>query len=190
MASRQAIISLFAFFTRIRLGNPPAESDLADLVGDWDILFGDIQDQEFSAAGTAYARVGRFWPSPADVLSHCPSLKKASLQLAADNAQTGRDIWPSILREAGSIGWQNREWPLILADRLELTTGEMDRVSTAILAAGGWKSICTADHDAQRREMGGRFRAAMSRASEEREVVKVLDFGAEARRRLGVKNGN
>ena len=59
----------------------------------------------------------------------------------------------------------------------------------AVDAAGGWLALCNASHDAERAGQGRRFAAAWSRASEEREAVKILDFGAEARRRLGVKNG-
>jgi len=187
MASRQAIISLFAFFARIRLGNPPAESDFADLIGDWDLLCSDISDQELGAAGTAYARVGRFWPAPADVLGHCPSLKKAALSLAADNALTGRDIWSSVLRQAGSIGRNEKDWAKLLSERLQLP---LARLKDGVESAGGWLAICNATHDAERASMGRRFAAAWSRQAEAKQAGQIVDFMAESRKRLEAKRGH
>ena len=187
MASRQAIISLFTFFTRIRAANPPSGEDIPDLVSDWELLCTGISDDELSVAGTAYARTGKFWPTPAEVIVLCPSTKKAALSLAADNSLTGRDLWSSVLRQAGSIGRNCREWPQALSERLRLPE---DRLRDAVDAAGGWLAICNSSHDAERAGMGRRFAAAWSRQAEAKQVVGLIDFAVEARKRLGAKNGH
>jgi hypothetical protein len=186
MASPSSIRRVFAYFYQVRLGNSPEPEALDAAVDAWDMTFPDIRDEELLAAAVGYVQVGKFWPTPSEVRAFCPSLRRAALTLAADNAQTGRDIWPRLLRQVGSIGRNSRDWAALLAERLDLPE---DRLVDAVDAAGGWLALCNASHDVERAGQGRRFAAAWSRASEEREAVKVLDFGAEARRRLEGKNG-
>jgi len=185
MASKDAIKRMFAFLASA--GIPAPLGDAVAIIDAWDLTMGDISDEEMLAASVAYAKVGRFWPTPSEVRAHCPSLKKAALSLAADDALTGRDVWSSVLRQAGSIGRNEKEWAKLLSERLQLP---LARLRDGVESAGGWLAICNATHDAERASMGRRFAAAWSRQAEAKQAGQIVDFMAESRKRLEAKRGH
>ena len=194
MASRSAIERMFAYFVSVGLPAPLLKNEqtgmklsIESIVDGWEVTFPDIRDEELLVAAVGYAQVGKFWPTPSEVRAHCPSLKKAALSLAADNALTGKDIWPSVLRQAGSIGRNERDWAKLLSERLQLPAA---RLKDGVESAGGWLAICNATHDAERASMGRRFAAAWSRQAEAKQAAQIVDFMAESRKRLEAKRGH
>lgn len=127
----------------------------------WMLVLHGVSDDELQQAVVKYLETGRFWPSPADIRLLCPSVQAVTLNLETADPVKGRDRWPEIVRQAGSIGRACPNWPEVLASRIGVKDSE--RLKRAIDDAGGWRNLCLADHDAQRASMGRRFAASWDR---------------------------
>ena len=193
MVSNSEIIDAFAFFVRLRLQNGPSADEMAATVAAWEIALDDVFGPEFQKASQDWAKSSRWWPTPADLRALVPRLAAGGLALEEADAETGRDYWPEVVRQAGSIGRSHPRWAEQLAARIGIT--DIERLSQAIEASGGWQALCNADHDAQRARMGKRFAAAWDRQGRAAQVHRqiegrggnILNLAAEAAKRIGAK---
>ena len=105
MAEVSDILRFFAGMVPLGLGRtPPALADHAPdagkmaLAGIWANILGDMTGEELMQAQAAYLRspAGKWWPTPAEIREHAPSVARARL------AETPRDLWPAVLRACGS----------------------------------------------------------------------------------------
>ena len=192
---KKALIEIFAVFSRSGLRNGPADNP-ADVIDTWEVILSDLTPEELQAASLAWLRdpiQGRWWPTPADLRALVPRLAAGGLALEEADAETGRDYWPEVVRQAGSIGRSHPRWAEQLAARIGVA--DVDRLSQAIEASGGWQALCNADHDAQRARMGRRFAAAWDRQGRAAQVHRqiegrggnILNLAAEAAKRIGAK---
>lgn len=213
MASETSVIDAVGVCIRARLVNGPSDSEVNPTVDLWLLAFRDVSDEELQRATLAWIIIpekGRWWPTPADLRAQIPRLQSAALSLETADPVKGRDRWPEIVRQAGSIGRACPDWPEVLAARIGVKDSE--RLRRAIDDAGGWRNLCLADHDATRASMGRRFAASWDRqarataagllsgapqralegaGSDDREGGRVVDLMGELerRKRLGTDRG-
>lgn len=182
MAEVSDILRFFAGMVPLGLGRtPPALADHAPdagkmaLAGIWANILGDMTGEELMQAQAAYLRspAGKWWPTPAEIREHAPSVARAQL------AETPRDLWPAVLRACGSAtpGADLRRYVDSYAGGI--SDGEWAQVQRALDAAGGVAGIKALTSDFDRSKAGERFRVAVDAQAQPEGVIR-LD---EARRR-------
>lgn len=201
MATFDAIKRAFNYLAEVGIPAPAPKSerpediqdDVTRMIRAWELTFDDVGDEELYAATVMYAKEGTFWPKPADIRKHCPSVQRKQIKQDAAHKEEGINYWPRILTACGSIG-PATDWHVRLAKQLGIPD-EATRLRDAVVAAAGsWKALRLADHDATRYSMGQRFNAAWARQEESRRIHQI-DLVTEARKRisqrgaLGVNNG-
>lgn len=186
MVEQSEIVDAFGYFARVRLQNGPTPEEMAATVEAWEVTFDDVSGQEFQEAALKWGRSSKWWPTPAEIRGLIPRLKLVNLSLEAADPETGRDRWPEIVRTAGSLGRNCRDWPETLARRIGVQ--DVRRLERAIQDCGGWSQLCNADHDATRARMGKRFASSWDRQARATAAGllpegKLLDITGELDRR-------
>lgn len=161
MVEQSEIVDAFGYFARVRLQNGPTPEEMAATVEAWEVTFDDVSGQEFQEAALKWGRSSKWWPTPAEIREFIPRLKLGNLALEAADPETGRDRWPAIVRQAGSLGRNCPNWPEALAARVGIQ--DVQRLRRAIDDCGGWINLCNSNHDAERARMGKRFAASWDR---------------------------
>lgn len=191
MAEVSDILRFFAGMVPLGLGRtPPALADHAPdagkmaLAGIWANILGDMSGEELMQAQAAYLRspAGKWWPTPAEIREHAPSVARAQL------AEVSRDWWPPLLKAIGS-GGGSQSIPE-LHRRLSHYAGgapsepEFSRILKALDSAGGLQGVAQSSHDADRARKGEAFGRAMERMSGPAAVISLEE---QRRARIGQK---
>jgi len=171
----------------------------------WHPLLNDLTGAELFDAAKAHSQASAWFPAPAEIRAQVPRLKRGAMALEVADPTKGRDRWPEIVRQAGSIGRSHPEWPEELAHRIGVR--EPERLKRAIEDAGGWRNLCNAQSDFDRQAMGRRFAASWDRQARATAMLQgapqralesdgsvdpeVIDLVAEAAKRkaLGAPRG-
>lgn len=193
MADFETIRRMFNYLAKVGIVAPAPKSDkkegiqedVKDMINAWQLALDDVPNEELYVAAIAYAKEGTYWPKPADIRKHCPSVQRKKLADDAAHKEEGINYWPRILRACSSIGPAD-DWHTKLAKQLGIPD-DAQRLKNAVLeAAGTWKALRLADHDATRHNMGVRFNAAWSRAQEVRRIDRT-NLAVEARRQIAAR---
>ena len=127
----------------------------------WHPLLDDLTQDELFSAAKAHSKGSPWFPAPAEIRAHVPRLQMGALHLETADPTKGRDRWPEIVRQAGSLGRSCQDWPEKLAARIGVR--DASRLQRAIEDAGGWRNLCIAPDDFTRSSMGRRFAASWDR---------------------------
>jgi hypothetical protein len=176
MATKKGIATIFGVLTQAGCRVPP-EFNAAETLPTWEMLLGDISDQDLFAATIAYCRSpdSAFWPTPGKLLALRPG---AARRLTAEDADAE---WGYLLGLVGRYGWPNppgEKW------QLSTDPARNAALQAGVQALGGWRSLCALEQDgiaAARASFRAAYRAHVFRleaGGEEATIVGLIESKA------------
>lgn len=181
MASPEACKAEIAFLVACGLpGRPASDEAVAAMVCAWEVLLGDVSDQDLHTAVVDCARRAKFWPAPAEILDAVPETRSRETRLLAIDG-----AYETMLRAYAVSACASMTAPPFRG-RVVIDTGN-DEVDVAMAQAiddcGG--SIAVGEHGNQgwfRARWIGAFQARLGQSEERIEGATTRRISAAGRR--------